>query len=185
MLTTLGSWIYWCIWPLICTIIVYLIITHGDLDRCVIDRIKGCLIILPFSYLIGILSGILVFMVPFCIAYSDATVKTIAVNEMSIKSLSSTDKSFQIGQSNIDGEKSYIVLVYKDSHYEPKEVRADKFKIVCTDSTPPKISIVVKDCTTPKKFKWLFNEMTMDNVEEFQYGTIYVPKRYTLMPYKK
>ena len=83
-------------------------------------------------------------------------------------------------------EKSHIIiLVYKDSHYEPKEVRADKFKIVCTDSTPPKISIVVKDCTTPKKFKWLFNEMTMDNVEEFQYGTIYVPKRYTLMPYKK
>ena len=162
-------------------------------DECILRNWDFNLFMSPLIYAMGFMVGGLIMLICFMIAFAGSDCEKLDSKEMQIYSLSkcmttnveiNKNEPFQLGIGNNDS--TYAYLVYTNNHYEFKEVSAENFKIVYTDSIKPKIHIdATNHKLVPKRLKWIFTTDIHNVDSENWAGTIYIPKGSIVRPYKQ
>ena len=179
-MTTLGFVFFWIVFALF--VILSVLVHLDDLDLG-----KGFLVFMTILRSIGIfVVQVLAFLVLYVVSLSDrepdqTTKQEIEIYSMGINSGERVNGSFVLGCGSVDGKTfpTYRYFTVEDNRYKLREVNANNFDIVCTDSISPRVII---DATKTKekviRLKWLFNqdkELIRDMNPDRYTGTIYIP----------
>lgn len=202
MLTTLGSILFWfIISPLIAIILVRII--RGEFS-CVFSNgpEEGVLRILmsPLMYVVGVCINCLFVIFLYILATFPATssweddpetIKSEAIYSLTVSMYHNGIKvdqntPFQVGLR--DDEKTYAVMIKKNGHFSFKELDAEKYKIVYTDSISPNLASNASGYIIKlwRPYKWFLKDLKLpkDGVAPYDGGTIYVPSNAIIRTYQ-
>ena len=169
------------------------------IGKCAADTSKGDYI---FEYtkgdiIYGIIIGFIVSLIIMCLVlgacytigykhdkYIDHTVPIYSIG---LSTDGGMTGSFVLGTGSVKGElyPSYRYFVKDNGTFELREVRADNYKIVCTDSVNPNIKYHHTGVLVPRtRMRWLWkSEMRITIEPEYRKGTIYLPKNSIIQSY--
>lgn len=184
-MTTLGNVFMWFL-VVVFTAFWFEVVTEWENDW---KNLWGLyLLISPLTALMGVLSTAVVGLIIMASSFTDkvpgqSTGYEVPIYSAGVNTQLNIDGAFFLGCGTIHGTStpSYRYFVADGDKYKLKEVSANNFDVVCTDTCSPKIVVdASKKRGEIKRFKWMWRkdcDLLESNIPlEDRTGIIYIPK---------